>query len=374
MVARNGILLPRFEGEYQMERQYEDIDILEIKRENQQLKQRILEIQETLQSFYEAYSELIKKTQENADHIALFSKYTQYLQANCANLKYELMDPTNSPGVYFYPKFRSNEETIRLIVEERKSLARFGDGEFSIAFNVARQKFQRMDDRLAMRIREVLTVEEPQNLLIGIAKQYGSLDRFNEESAQGIRLYMTEEIRRQHQSLLSVNRVYSDAYITRPYVIYRDVFTDAPAKRFGALKQIWRDKRIILVEGAQTRLGVGNDLFEQARDVRRIIAPPTSSFDRYDEICRECLNRGDSADLFLLAIGPASGVLAYDLALQSYQAVDVGHIDLEYEWFLAGKGTRVSVPYKYNNEFTGGDRVDEIHDPVYDSQIIVSFI
>lgn len=168
-----------------MERQYGDIDILDIKRENQQLKRQILEIQETLQSFYEAYSEMIKKTQENAEHIALFSKYTQYLQANCANLKYELMDPANTPGVYFYPKFRSNEETIRLIVEERKSLARFGDGEFAIAFSIPRQKFQRLDDKLAERIREVLNADVPENLLIAVANQYGSLERFNDQAAGG---------------------------------------------------------------------------------------------------------------------------------------------------------------------------------------------
>ncbi len=357
-----------------MERQYEAAEFLDIKRENQQLKQQVLELQETLQSFYEAYSELIKKTQENAERIALFSRYIQYLQANCANLKYEILDPACSPGTYFYPKFRSNEETLRLIVEEKKSLARFGDGEFAIAFSTPRQKFQRLDDKLAERIWEVLNADVPDSLLIAVAGQYGSLERFNDQAAQGIRLYMTEETRRQHEQIIPLSRVYSDAYITRPYVIYKDMFTDAPRKRFEALKQIWRDKRIIVVEGAQTRLGVGNDLLKQARDVKRIIAPPTSSFDRYDEIYKECLDRGDSADLFLLAIGPSAGVLAYDLALHSCQAVDVGHVDLEYEWFLAGKGTRVSVPYKYNNELTGGDKVQEIHDPVYDSQIIASFI
>lgn len=357
-----------------MEKTYEDAEILEIKRENRQLKQQICEIQETLQSFYEAYSELIKKTQENAEHIALFSKYTQYLQANCANLKYELIDQVNNQEGYFSPRFRSDEETLRLIVEERKSLARFGDGELAIAFHIPRQKFQRLDDKLARRIWEVLNADEPKNLLLAIANQYGSLERFNDQAAQGIRLYMTEETRRQHEQIIPLSRVYSDGYITRPYVIYKDMFTDAPKKRFEALKQIWRDKRIIVVEGAQTRLGVGNDLLDQAREVKRIIAPPTSSFDRYDEIYRECLDKGDSTDLFLLAIGPSSGVLAYDLALYSWQAVDVGHIDLEYEWFLAGKGTRIPVPHKYNNEFEGGDRVDEIHDPVYDSQIIASFI
>lgn len=356
-----------------MEREYGISDILKIKEENQQLKKQVLEIQDTLQAFYEAYNELIKKAQENTEHIVMFSKYVKYLQASCGNLKYELMDPTGSREEYFYPKFRSDEETLRLIVEQKKSLARFGDGEFSIAFNIPQQKFQRLDERLAQRIQEVLGAGNLSQLLIGIANQYGNLNRFNEESAQAIRLYMTEETRRQHRQLLSADRVYSDAYITRPYVIYKDIFTDAPAKRFERLKQIWNGKSVVVVEGAQTRLGVGNDLFAQAKEIRRILAPATSSFDRYDDIYKECLKWGDSVDLFLLAIGPSSGVLAYDLTLKDYQAVDVGHIDLEYEWFLAGKGRRVPVPCKYNNEITGGEKVSDITDPVYYSQIVASF-
>lgn len=52
----------------------------------------------------------------------------------------------------------------------------------------------------------------------------------------------------------------------------------------------------------------------------------------------------------------------------------VGHIDLEYEWFLAGKGVRTPVPNKYNNEIAGGDAVGEVDDPIYRSQIIASFV
>lgn len=342
--------------------------------EYQQLKAQVEGICLTLNKFCDAYSELLKASQQNASNIISLNEYCQYLQTKLANIKYELLDPQNDDNSYFYPEFRSDEETLRLIVEEKKSLARFGDGEFAIAFRIFRQRFQRMDDRLAERIWEVMTSESPEKLLIAVAKNYGSLDRFSDQAAQSIRMYMTEETRRQHEQIIPSSRIYSDAYITRPYVMRNDVFTDAPGKRFEALKQIWKNKKVIVVEGAQTRLGVGNDLFEQAKEVRRILAPPTSSFDRYEEIYQECLRWGDSADLFLLAIGPSSGVLAYDLTLQSYQAVDVGHIDLEYEWFLAGKGARVSVPYKYNNEIEGGDLVEELHDPVYDSQIIASFI
>ena len=102
------------------------------------------------------------------------------------------------------------------------------------------------------------------------------------------------------------------------------------------------------------------------------MAPPTSSFDRYDEILDASLKVADSTDIFILAIGPSSGVLAYDLTLEGIQAVDVGHIDLEYSgcWLVREWESTCS---KYNNEVPGGDAVEEIKDQNYISQIIFDF-
>ena len=96
-------------------------------------------------------------------------------------------------------------------------------------------------------------------------------------------------------------------------------------------------------------------------------------FNKYDDIFAECIRIAHQVDLFLIATGPCAGVLAFDLSQKGFQAIDVGHIDLEYEWFLAGKGYRVPVPHKYNNELSGGDDVASISDPKYFSQIIKSF-
>lgn len=73
----------------------------------------------------------------------------------------------------------------------------------------------------------------------------------------------------------------------------------------------------------------------------------------------------------LLALGPTASVLAYDLARQGYQAVDIGHADLSYEWMLRGNHNK--VPDKYSNEAPEGYMVEEIHDAAYESQIIADF-
>ena len=136
------------------------------------------------------------------------------------------------------------------------------------------------------------------------------------------------------------------------------------------MKSIWENRQVITVEGSQTGLGVGNDLFDQTTSLKRVICPAINSFDRYDDILKACLEYGDKDALFLIALGPTAGVLAYDLTKNGYQALDIGHIDLEYEWYLKGDGCRVPVSNKYNNEVEGGDEVDEITDEKYLGQII----
>ena len=42
--------------------------------------------------------------------------------------------------------------------------------------------------------------------------------------------------------------------------------------------------------------------------------------------------------------------MAYDLYKLGYQAIDAGHIDIEYEWFLRKATKRIPIINKYVNE------------------------
>lgn len=344
--------------------------------ENAELKKKCIELEQGEQNVYMIIKNLMQMVNSCVDmakgcnrqaHIQEI--YEKQLDKMIHNIKYEVCDILGK-NIFFKPVMRSDEETLRLIIEEGKSLARFGDGEFSMVEGVERQKFQKVDNKLAERLKEVLQ-NDNDSLIVAVADNYGSLEKYDKEIADAIRCYMTDDTRALHERLLRKDRVYSDAYITRPYIIYKDNNTDAPKERFDRLKEIWNGKDIIIVEGAQSRLGMGNDLFANADSIKRILAPSTNSFDRYDDIYRECLKLRDGADMFLIALGPSAGVLAYDLSLQKIQALDVGHIDLEYEWFLAGEGVRVPVRFKYNNEIEGGNIVEDVVDEKYLSEIAV---
>lgn len=346
--------------------------VLLLEQEIAQLKKERDAIKQTVREMYGVNNELIMHVSKLIGDSTALEVKLNFTKARCDNLKYELLDPLFQREEYQFPIIRSTEETIDEIIKNRKSMARFGDGEFTGIAKITRPKFQRVDDKLSVRLEEVLHSNHPQ-MLIAIANNYGALDQYNEFDADGIRLYMAEDnTRKQHMELLEKDRVYYDAYVSRPYVMYKDNMTDAPKKRFEHLKQIWRERNVIVVEGAQTRMGVGNDLLDGAKEVKRILAPATNSFDRYDDILKAALELAKEDTLFLIALGPAAGVLAYDLTCKGYQALDIGHIDLEYEWFLAGQGKRVPVLNKYNNEYANGDMVEDITDEKYDSQIVVN--
>lgn len=291
------------------------------------------------------------------------------LDRSIDNLKYEFLSIDKKP---FYPIIESPEKTVWLIINEGKSICRFGDGEFAIMSGINRQKFQDTSPLLASRLKEILHSDK-ENILVAIANIYGDLSHYSEDGKYNIRIYLTEDVRKQHYALLEENRVYYDAHISRPYAHYADNHTNAPRERFTQLKKIWENRKLLIIEGEKSRLGVGNDLFANALDIIRILGPAEQAFDRYDDILKEALKQ-DKDRLVLIALGPTATVLAYDLACAGFQALDIGHIDMEYEWMLAGTGKKTAVKHKYNNEFPDGDKVEEIDDPVYEAQIIAKIL
>ncbi len=288
------------------------------------------------------------------------SQNVNVLKNRLENLPYEINDPACAEK-YTLPRIMSLEETIHMIVHEQKSIARFGDGEFGLMFGDSRWRFQRTDEGLALRLRQVVTADTP-DVLIGLNNFYGDLSHRTTQDADGIRSYITPAIRAQHMKLINTRRMYANACISRA----------TSWDMVKLQKKIWDKKDCVFIEGIQTRMGVGNDLFDNTRSIQRILCPAENAYDRYDEILAEAKKLPASKTL-LIALGPTASVLAYDLALAGYHAIDIGHVDLSYEWLIRNKGAKTAVSTKYNNEYPEGYIVEDINDPVYDSQIIANF-
>ncbi|MGL5352213.1 MAG: GT-D fold domain-containing glycosyltransferase, partial [Clostridium sp.] len=144
-------------------------------------------------------------------------------------------------------------------------------------------------------------------------------------------------------------------------------------ERFNNIKKIWENREIVIVEGEKSRLGVGNDLFINAKLIERIICPSINAFSKYSNIL-EAVKGQNKEKVILIALGPTATVLACDLAREGYQAIDIGHIDIEYEWFLQGVIEKCPVENKYIGEINGGSNVADITDENYEKQIICKVI
>lgn len=267
-----------------------------------------------------------------------------------------------------YPRLSimSNEEVVDEIVYQGKSLARFGDGELGwVLGREAAGGYQDVTPELSSRLKEVLQSDDDR-LVVGVLKVLNDDSNMTFLARAHWRefKYRTED---QLLPLLDLNRKYADSSITRPYIDLKDK-SGAPAE-FSNIKRIWRGKRVLLVEGRESRLGVGNDLFSEAAYLHRLLGPSTNAFSRYDVILSSIEQSSAEYDLVLIALGPTATVLAYDLCRNGIQAVDIGHIDNEYEWMLMGAKRKVSIPGK-NVDEVGANASSEVSDDLYMASIV----
>ena len=314
--------------------------------------------EETLKKFFDIKGWKIDILEER------MLKLEKLLDINTYNMQYETADKIRK-GKYTFPILHSNEEAVERIVNERCSLIRFGDGEFEIMAGKERAPFQECDRLLSKKLKEAVMTDKD-NILIAIADNYGDLDIYTEEYAFGIREYMTDEVRAFHWSVLNPNKVYYDAYMFKCYLPYRD--KAGTQKRIDLIKRIWEQRDVVLVEGSQTRTGQGNDLLDNARTVQRILCPTQNAFAYYNDILNE-VKKVPKESMILCALGPAGKVMACELISCGYQVVDIGQLDIDYEWYRAGKEMRVPVPTKYVAELPPAE-IEEIDDRKYTGEII----
>lgn len=295
-------------------------------------------------------------------------KLEETLHARYENLGYEIIDKYQK-GLYQYPQIGSTEEVVDKIVNERCSLIRYGDGEFEIMAGKERAIYQNYNPVLAERLIELIAIED-KKMLIGIANNYAALDMYTEEWADAIRLYMDGETRRYHMSVLEKDKVYYDAYMFKTYFPY--INKEETSKRVKLVKKIWEGRDIVIVEGNQTRTGYGNDLFDNVKSLRRILCPMKNVFDKYEEVL-EASSLLEKDCLILSVLGPVSNLLVYDLMKKGYQAVDIGQIDMDYEWYRAGARKRVPIPDRYVSELPPAE-IEEVKDTEYLKQIIKQIV
>ncbi len=260
------------------------------------------------------------------------------------------------------------EETIEHVIVSHCSISRFGDGEIKLSCG-RDLAFQPCSPLLKRRMREVLASNLP-NHEVCVPEIFGDLSMFTAEALSHWKLHLGQ-YRPQWYRLLDRHRRYYNAFISRCYMMWND--KSRVPRCFELMKRIWAGRDVLLIEGGKSRLGIGNDLFDDVRSMKRILAPNKDAFRLYDQILDKATELAGRDTLILLALGPTASILAYDLARAGFQAIDIGHVDIEYEWWKMGATRKVPVKNKFVNEAGAGCGVGDEHDEKYLSEIACRF-
>ena len=271
------------------------------------------------------------------------------------------------------PEIKNTDETIAYIVKNRCSVSRFGDGEFKLLLG-ENLVFQKYEPVLANKFKAILAQKEVLNHICCIP---GVLIENNaKELKTGPRKYWDDYFKGNYLSLrkyFTFKKPYFDSLISRLYI---DIDNKELSRcRFDAIKQVWEKQNILFIEGEQSRLGIGNNLFENAHSVARIICPSLHAFSCYDAIIDYIKENISKDKLILVAAGPTATALAWDLCKLGFWAIDIGHIDIEYEWMNMQAEEKVAIKNKFVGDlFVPNEAKGESIENTYHNSVIKSFV
>lgn len=279
------------------------------------------------------------------------------------NIKY-LYSRIKLVGKKFDINIMSIEDTLK-IMSNKVSIIRFGDGEFSLMGNKNVCPFQKETLNLKESLITTINTLDNDNVLICLPETMKNLNPFAKKTQKlwTINFYENYDA---YSNNYSNKYVYGNAFVSRPYMIYKD--KSYCAKYFEMFKSLFKNQDIVIIEGRYSRLGVGNDLFSRAKSIKRIICPPQNAWDKYDLILNESLKVNKDA-LIITSIGPTSKPLAMELIKKGYWVLDLGHIDSEYEWFLAKDTVKREIKNKHTAEIEDSN-LEECTDLDYLDSII----
>lgn len=277
------------------------------------------------------------------------------------------------PMRWGFPKYKimSIEETIGDVINNKKSISRLGDADFLLLIEERDVSYQKLNPELVVKLREVLR-SKSDNFIVGLPDTISKQSHLKLD-AKVHWLNFINQYGAKLKHFIPVDVKFGNSNMTRIYIETQNL--SRSRELFDKIKTIWDKKNIIIIEGEFSRLGIGNDLFQNVNSLKRIICPSNNAFDIYEKLKNYVLKQDKDA-LLLFALGPTATVLCHELSQKGFWCVDVGNIDLEYMWMLNKATTKMSIKGRFSVETfnTESLELDNEDKKNYQDSIIKSFV
>ncbi len=242
-------------------------------------------------------------------------------------------------------------ETLQLVADKKYSVARYGDGEIGICKGEGIY-FQEFDSQLAQRLKDILRGNSIKNLLVCIAPHTTSCYQLTSK----VNTFVYKFISRRGESytkLLDPNKKYGSTFISRPDAFE---FKNSEFQHYTKLLQsLWNGRDVIIVTGKDSRFEMLPELFDNIRSHKFVYGLKQHAFRDYEKLLEE-IKLDAKEKLILLALGPTATILAHDLAIAGYQAIDIGHLPNCYKVVKNGvRPTKMGICGAPTPETSNGD-------------------
>lgn len=114
----------------------------------------------------------------------------------------------------------------------------------------------------------------------------------------------------------------------------------ATIEQFNQLKTLWDSRNIIFVTGDGSRFNTKHELFDNIANSTIVNGKAENAWSEYDSLVSRVLKEAKTQidPIIIISLGPTATILAYDLSLNGYQSLDLGHF------------TNIFDALKYNKE------------------------
>jgi len=215
------------------------------------------------------------------------------------------------------------EETLIYIINNRASFVRFGDGEINHSIsNEYESDWQEPNSKLTKDLKLILKNDE-KFLLTGIPearnndlwwRRYWALNWFA------------------FLPLLNKEKLYGNSFVTRP-----EFFKVYGQHGVELWRGIWSKRKLVFITGKKSRLNTNHLLFNNAESKNIFYSLKANAYADLSRLKKEILDSDlTNESLILIALGQAGTVLGYQLAIEGYQCIDIGHITNSYDNIFRG--------------------------------------
>lgn len=238
------------------------------------------------------------------------------------------------------PTIKNIFETASEIVTTNKSLCRFGDGELKFLSSETDTIFEKSDERLRDRLKEIL-VSDDNRCMIAIYRAYLYNDIPVTPNVYAHQRYVEDKtiIEKRYDKFFNQDMMYYASEISVVNHHY-NIPKEGIEFIYDCFKEKFKNKNIILVTGDTNILKYEyNILTETSKSVIYVEAPIKNSFSSYDDILNRTVSKAKEYDnvIACICLGHTGTVLAYDLATKyDILSYDIGHLPKEYDCFKHG--------------------------------------